>query len=177
MSPRDHFEPPRIEPISRRHKRDSFDSGQPSLDYYLKKQASQDVKRKVAVAYVALDASKHVTGYYTLSSFSIRLPELPAGIVKRLPKYPQIPATLLGRLAVDSSHQGTGLGEHLLMDALTRALRAASEIASYAVVVDAIDVRAIDFYQRYDFLRFPENGQRLFLPMSTIAKAFSQPAI
>ncbi len=177
MSKRDDFGSSFIEPISRRHKKDSFESGQPSLDYYLKKQASQDVKRKVAVTYAAIDGRKHVIGYYTLSSFSIRLPELPAATIKRLPKYPQIPATLLGRLAVDESHQGTGLGEHLLMDALARALRAASEIASYAVVVDAVDGRAIDFYERYNFVQFPDNGQRLFLPMSIIAKAFSDPAI
>ena len=173
MSKRDDFESPSIEPISRRHKKDSFESSQPSLDYYLKKQANQDVKRKVAVTYVAIDGRRCVIGYYTLSSFSIRLPELPAAAIKRLPKYPQVPATLLGRLAVDESHQGIGLGEHLLMDALARALRAASQIASYAVIVDAIDSNAVSFYRRYDFAPFPENGQRLFLPMSTIARAFS----
>lgn len=177
MSKYDDFEPPRVEPINRQHIRDYFQSGQPSLDYYLKKQATQDVKRKITVTYVAIDGVERVTGYYTLSSFSIRLPELPVASVNRLPRYPQIPATLLGRLAVDESHQGTGLGEYLLMDALARALRAANEIASYAVVVDAADARAIDFYQRYDFVRFPDNGRRLFLPMSTIAKAFSHPTV
>ena len=162
-----------VEPIGGHHVRDGFHSGQDPLDHYLKHQSTQDVRRKVAASFVAVDTGSRVVGYYTLSSFSIRLPELPTERARRLPRYPRIPATLLGRLAVDKSRQGTGLGEHLLMDALARSLRATSDIASYAVVVDAIDERAIAFYRRYDFTPFPDQRNRLFLPMTTIAKAFS----
>ena len=173
MPPRTSVEPAAVEPIGGHHVRDEFHSGQHPLDHYLKHQATQDVRRKAAASFVTVDAGNRVLGYYTLSSFSILLPELPADKAKRLPKYPRIPATLLGRLAVDKSRQGTGLGEHLLMDALARSLRASSEVASYAVVVDAIDERAIRFYRRYDFTPFPDKRNRLFLPMTTIAKAFS----
>ena len=172
MPPPDDVKSLRIEPIARSHQRDAFCSGQDSLDHYLKKQATQDAKRKVAAPYVAVDSDNRVVAYYTLSAFSIRLPELPVEITKRLPRYPQVPATLLGRLAVDQSRQGTGLGDFLLMDALARSLRAAADIASHAVVVDAIDERAVRFYRRYDFIPFPDNPRRLFLTMATIAKAF-----
>lgn len=173
MPPRTSIETAVVEPIARRHVRGEFRSGQDPLDHYLKHQANQDVRRKVAASFVTVDTRNRIVGYYTLSSFSILLPALPANKAKRLPRYPRIPATLLGRLAVDESRQGTGLGEYLLMDALARSLRAASDVASYAIVVDAIDERAIAFYRRYDFTPFPDKRNRLFLPMTTIAKVFS----
>lgn len=108
-------------------------------------------------------------GFYTLSALSIRLQELPADIAKRLPKYPAVPATLLGRLAVDEGARGRRYGELLLMDALARSLRASRTVASAAVVVDAKDDDARRFYERYDFLSLPDSPQRLFLPMRTIA--------
>ena len=84
-----------------------------------------------------------------------------------------MPATLLGRLAVDSRYQGKGDGEVLIIDALGRALQATSEVASYAVVVDAINERARSFYEQYEFCGFPDQKLRLFLPMKTIADLFS----
>jgi GNAT superfamily N-acetyltransferase len=117
--------------------------------------------------------TRAVVGYYTLSATSILLADLPDETARRLPKYPLVPATLLGRLAIDSRYHGRGYGELLIIDALRRALQAATEVASYAVVVDAIDERARSFYEQYEFCAFPDRRLRLFLPMKTIADLFS----
>ncbi len=108
----------------------------------------------------------------TLSATSILLTDLPDKTARKLPKYPQVPATLLGRLAIDSRFQGKGYDELMLMDALRRALQAASEVASFAVVVDAIDEHAQTFYAHYEFRPFSGRTLRLFLPMKTIADLF-----
>ena len=116
-----------------------------------------------------------VTRKYTLSATSILLADLPDETARKLPKYPHVPATLLGRLAIDSRCQGRGYGELMLLDALrrARALLATSSVASYAVVVDAINERARSFYEHYEFCSFPDRKLRLFLPMKTIADTFS----
>ena len=161
-----------IEPLSRQHRRNNFDCGIDALDRYLKKQANQDIRRRIAASFVAVTGKNVIVGYYTLSAFSINLPELPAD-QKKLPRYPNVPATLLGGLAVDRSHRGRMLGEFLLMDALTRSLRTTSEVASYAVVVDAKDDDALAFYRRYGFIPLTDYSNRLFLPMKTIAELFA----
>lgn len=91
-------------------------------------------------------------------------------VIRKLPRYPTVPTTLLGRLAIDHRYKGKGAGRHLLMDALRRSMR--SEIASFAVVVDAKDEGARDFYRRDGFMPFQETPMRLFLPMATIRKVF-----
>ena len=161
-----------VEPLAKRHKRADFSCGIDPLDRYLKTQASQDAKRRVAAPFAAVTSDNTVIGYYTLSAFSIELAALPAAQAKKLPKYPIVPATLLGRLAVDQSQHGRGVGELILMDALSRSYTNTPEIASYAVVVDAKNDAAIAFYQRYDFIQFPDRPNRLFLPMNVIAKLF-----
>ena len=113
-----------------------------------------------------------ILGYYTLSSYGIDVGELPADVAKRLPRYPLIPATLLGRLAVDRRRQGQGIGEFLLLDALHRSLVQSAEIAAAAVVVDAIDAGAAKFYQHFGFVAFPSMAGRLFLPMKAAADLF-----
>jgi ribosomal protein S18 acetylase RimI-like enzyme len=117
---------------------------------------------------VADDAS--IAGYYTLSATSMALTDLPAPLAKKLPRYPAVPATLMGRLAVDSRRRRRGLGEVLLLDALSRILR--SEIASYAFVVDAKDDAAQAFYHRYSFVRLVSAGRRMFLPLAQAAALF-----
>ncbi len=160
-----------FEPLAKHHDRNAFSCGDKFLDRYLKKTASQDARRRITAPFVVVSKTdpQTVLGYYTLSSFGIVLGDLPANIAKKLPAYPVVPATLLGRLAVDQSHHGQGLGGILLIDALRRAFAQSSQIAAYAVVVDAIDQKAISFYKNYGFLPFPENPKRLFLPMKTIA--------
>ena len=161
-----------IEPLAgRRHPRATFSCGRPELDDYLKDRASRDVERNAAAVFVALPtASTDVAGYYSLSALSVPLSDLPATAAKKLPRYPNVPATLLGRLAVDRRYQRQGLGVFLLLDALARALRATSDVGSVAVVVDAIDEPARAFYERCEFIPLPDQRRRLFLPMKSIAK-------
>lgn len=164
-----------IEPLDAQHNRSDFECGVEPLNRYLKQQASQDMRRRIAALFVLVNQDiDSIAGYYTLAATAIRLAELPTEITKKLPKYPLVPATLLGRLAVDQRYQGQGIGSFLLMDALRRSFN--SEIASMAVVVDAKDDKARDFYEHHQFIRFSEESQRLYLPMTTIAKLFGSSA-
>lgn len=164
--------PFRIEPLSDRHDRTPFTSGVEPLDRYLKRQASQDVRRRVAACFVLVAGEDPaLIGYYTLAASSIALIDLSEKLAKRLPRYPNVPATLMGRLAVDERCRGRRLGELLLLDAFRRALE--SEIASCAFIVDAKDETAARFYGRYRFLPLVQGGRRLFLPMAEIANLFA----
>lgn len=161
-----------IEPLGPHHDRAGFSCGVEALDNYLKKQARQDVKKRVAAVFVLTPDGKTVGGYYSLSQFSVDLGMLPQDIAKRLPRYPVMPATLIGRLAVNTAFRGQGLGELLLLDALHRSLTLSQQIASAAVIVDAKDERAMSFYRKYGFLELPSIASRLFLPMATVEQLF-----
>jgi len=124
----------------------------------------------LAAPFVLVLPDGTVAGYYTLSSISVRLEDLPEQTARKLPRYPLVPATLLGRLAVDRGQQGKGYGRFLLADALYRAAR--SEIASFAVIVDAKDDSACRFYERESFLPFPDQPSKLFRPMADIKRLF-----
>lgn len=156
------------------HNRSDFDSGSEPLDRYIRERAASDTRKRVSVCYVLVadDDPSQILGYYTLSNSSVELTDLPSAVSKRLPKYPTVPATLLGRLAVDSHQRGQRFGEHLLVDALGRALETADSIGSALVIVDAKDESAVKFYERYEFIPLGGEGQRLFLPMGTVAKLF-----
>ncbi len=164
-------EPPFVvEPLDRGHDRAAFSCGEPALDSYLRRQASQDVRRRVAQIFVALgDAPGQIAGYYSLSAASFEKEELPTELARRLPYYP-VPAVVLGRLAVDLAWRGRGLGEALLIDAARRVLRASAALAVYAIVVDAKNDRARTFYERYGFRAFASLPNRLFLPLETFEK-------
>ncbi|MGM5030062.1 GNAT family N-acetyltransferase [Tardiphaga sp. 862_B3_N4_1] len=140
------------------------------LDRYFRAQAGQDARKNMAAPFVLVLPDGAIAGYYTLSSTAVNVGEWPAQTVRKLPRYPLIPATLLGRLAVDRHHQGNGYGRFLLADALFRAVR--SEIASFAVIVDAKDENARRFYERESFLPFPDQPMKLFRPMTDIAELF-----
>jgi GNAT superfamily N-acetyltransferase len=155
----------RIEPLSGVHDRSQFLSGSDALDRYLQEQASQDVKRRIATCFVAVSlTSQDVAGYYTLTATSVALNALSAEIIRKLPRYPVVPAVLLGRLAVNRPYQGRGLGGILLADALKRAARA--ELGVYAMVVDAKDEAARRFYEHYGFTLLPGEMRRLCLPIA-----------
>lgn len=124
----------------------------------------------MAAPFVLVLPDGTIAGYYTLSSTSVQLAELPESTLRKLPKYPRVPATLLGRLAVDWRLQGKGYGRFLLADALYRAAR--SEIASFALIVEAIDDSARRFYERESFLPFPEQPLKLFRAMADIKQLF-----
>ncbi|MEI9989452.1 MAG: GNAT family N-acetyltransferase [Rhizomicrobium sp.] len=160
----------RIEPLNEEHDRAAFHCGSEALDRYFRVQAGQDNRRRVASCFVLTVEDGKMAGFYTLSATSVLLAELPPVLAKKLPRYPLVPATLMGRLAVDGGFRGRGFGEALLFDAFARTLR--SEIASFAFVVDAKDDTAQAFYERYGFAALPSAGRRLFKPMAEIAALF-----
>jgi GNAT superfamily N-acetyltransferase len=163
-----------IEPLEKRHERAAFRCGNQELDLYFQRQVNQDKKRNLAVPYVALDLKKSaIIGYYTLSMSGINLEILPQATAKKLPRYPIVGVTLIGRLAVAQNYQGYGWGKMLLMDALYKSLEVSFKTASFAVVVDAIDEQAVEFYQRFDFQPFPDQPRKLFRTMKNIAQTFA----
>lgn len=161
---------PRVEALGAHHDRSAFASGAEALDRYFRTQAGQEARKKVAAPFVLVMTDGSIAGFYTLSATAVRLPELPDATTRKLPRYPLIPATLLGRLAVDRRHQGKGYGRFLLADALYRAVR--SEIASFAVIVDAKDEAAKRFYERESFQPFPDQPLKLFRAMADIEMLF-----
>jgi len=164
--------PFRLEPLADTHDRSPFACGQEVLDRYLKTQATQDIRRRVATCFVAIGAaSGQVAGYYTIASASIPTPDLPPEITKRLPRYPSIPAVRIGRLAVDLKFHGRGLGAALLSDALRRVLTAPPAV--FALVVDAKDDQSVAFYRHHGFLPLASTGRTLFLPIASAGKLLS----
>lgn len=163
-----------VELLGEPHDRAGFSCDVEALDRYLRQQASQDERRRVARVYVLQHrTSGEVAGYYTLANSAMQLAELPLARAHRLPRYPQVPATLLGRLAVALRHRKRGLGEFLLFDAMHRSLESSRATASFALVVDATDDSARGFYLRYGFEPIPSSPMRLFLPMQDIERDFS----
>jgi ribosomal protein S18 acetylase RimI-like enzyme len=158
------------ERLTEHHDRKAFNSGVAELDEYLRERAGQDMRRRVAAVFVMVpdDAPTRIAGYYSLSSASIALDELPDEIVKKLPRYPVVPAVLIGTLARDAGFPG--VGKLLLLDALARSLRHTDEVASAVVLVDAKNERARDFYWRYGFTELTGIPHRMFLPMKTVEK-------
>ena len=161
----------RVEPLGDQHDRTAFSCGVEALDRYFRAQAGQDSRRRIASCFVLVAPDASVAGYYTLSAAGVALADLPADIARKLPRYPLLPAALMGRLAVDHRQRGQRLGELLLFDAFSRALR--SELAAYAFLVDAKDDAAQAFYEKYRFLPLPGPGRRLFLPLAEIARLFT----
>lgn len=165
-----------VERLHDSHCRAPFNCGVPELNRYLHQQAGQDSRRNVAVVYLLIHrASGVVAGYYTLANTAILATELPTDRLKKLPRYPLIPATLLGRLALDIAHRGLGLGEFLLLDVIFRSLELSRNSVSFAIVVDAKDERAAAFYRRYDFEPFLKTPGRLFLTMTDADRIFKMP--
>jgi len=159
--------------LTSEYKKEAFYCGKDLLDNYIHNQASQDLKRKLAVCFVLPEKDNSLKGYYTLSNASIPQDQLPDTIKKIMPKgYLNLPTTLLGRLAVDLKHQRNGIGELLLVDALKRSFDVSAEnIGSMAVIVDPIDDDAVRFYKKYGFILLPGNG-KMFIPMKTIKELF-----
>jgi ribosomal protein S18 acetylase RimI-like enzyme len=162
----------RIALLGSKHDRAAFSCGVDFLDVYLRKQASQDFKKHAAVPFVLTPDGRTIAGYYTLSQYAVQLDHVPPEVAKKLPRYPVVPTTLIGRLAVSTAFRGQGHGETLLMDALHRILQHSREVASAGVIVDAKNAAAVSFYKKYGFLELPDVERRLFLPMGTIEELF-----
>jgi GNAT superfamily N-acetyltransferase len=173
-----------IEPLGSTHDRAAFSCGEQALDDYIRQQASQDVKRGVSRVFVAVEAAATtgspasttlgIAGYYTLSSTSFGRADLSPALAKKLPHYP-VPAAILGRLAVDQKHRGQKLGTFLLFDAFDKVVQVNRSIAIYALIVDAKNGNAAAWYQKYGFQPFFTTPLRLFVPVTTLAKARSAP--
>ncbi len=160
-------------PLTTSCSKKNFNCGKELPDHYIHTQAKQDVRRKLSACFILVDEGNTVKGYYTLSSTAISKELLPENIKRKLPpSYNDLPATLLGCLAIDNLYKGQGLGESLLLDALKRSYDTSiNSIGSMAVIVDPIDEEAITFYKKYDFLLLPDSG-KMFLPMETITLLF-----
>jgi GNAT superfamily N-acetyltransferase len=166
--------PLRIEILGARHDRSSFSCGNDDLDRYFRAVAGQDTRRRLSAVFVLTDeVNSVVAGFYTLSACRVEPTSLPPKLARQLPRR-QLPATLIGRLAVDLRYRGQGLGGFLLIDALVRATRGSQEIGAMAIVVDAKDDSARSFYERYGCQRFRDNEYRLFIPMSDAERTVSR---
>ena len=162
--------PCRVEALAPSHDRTGFRSGVEPLDRYFATQVTQDIRRRVSACFVAVEqASGAVAGYYTIAASSIPLPDLAPESAKKLPRYPLVPAVRIGRLAVAAGQRGKGLGAGLIVDAISRALRA--EIAAFAIVVDAKDEAAQAFYKHHGFIAFTGSPMTLYLPLAQAARA------
>ncbi len=152
-----------VEPLAPGHDRTEFTCGVDALDRYFRSQAGQDVRRRTTACFVAREiATGTIAGFYTLAAGGILLAEMPAPLARRLPRYPSVPVARLGRLAVALAYHGRKLGGALLWDAVDRATR--SEIAVYALVVDAEDEQAESFYRHHGFVAFGGTPGKLILP-------------
>ena len=161
-----------VEPLGPHHDRAAFSCGNLSLDDFIKTKARREGELGYCAVFILADETSPATiaGYYTLSSQSIALEGIPPDQRKKLPRYPFVPAILIGRLARDLQFRGQGAGELLIIDALKRARNISTQLGSYAVIVDAIDDNAVVFYSKYSFLRLSEHTNRLFLPMAMVKK-------
>lgn len=169
-APRDAW---RIERLRGGHDRSAFRCGATSLDDFLRKLAAQYEKKHMGRTYVALDKDGDgdgdgVRGYYTLSAGAVAFANVPPPVGGTLPRHP-VPVVHLGRLAVDSTVQGHGLGETLLMDALTRSARAAEDLGVFAIEVFAVNEAARSFYLKYGFEPLIDDVYHLYLPMRIVS--------
>jgi GNAT superfamily N-acetyltransferase len=162
-----------FEKLRRQFDRDGFDCGVDSLNDFLKRYALQNLKKNLGVTIVAVGEENRskILGYYTVSMAQVSFKELPEELSGGIPRYP-VPAMRIGRLAVDRSAQGMGLGGELLRDALFRALDLSLEVGTCVVLVDAIDAQAKRFYEKYGFIPLIDMPLSLVLPVKTISEAW-----
>jgi GNAT superfamily N-acetyltransferase len=160
--------PFRVEVLGPGHARDGFSCGVTVLDHYLARQATQDIRRRISACYVAVEVSSgKIAGYYTLAAGGVPLTDLPQALSKKLPRYPSVPVARIGRLAVDQAFHGKKLGGALLADAAVRASR--SEVAVFALVVDAKDNTAEAFYRHHGFEAFGTQAKQMIASLKHFA--------
>lgn len=161
-----------IEALAKSHQRKTFSCGNKRIDRYFREVAAQDVKRRYATCFVARELETGQTaGFYTLSSSNVPLTAVPEPLAKRLPRYPTVPAVLIGWLGRDQSYAGLGLGEALLFDAVKTVAEA--PIGAHAVFADAIDAKAAAFYAAFGFMPLTERPNTLYLPVATAQRLLS----
>ncbi len=161
-----------IDKLSREHRLNEFDCGNPTLNQWLEKYAWGNQQADSAKTYLALEGER-VAGYYALTTGSVHKHESPERVAKGLANHP-IGIVLLARLAVDRSQQGKGLGKALLFDALSRIEEAADIVAVRAVMVHAINDAARHFYQHFGFEESPTDAYQLLLLLKDLRKAMAR---
>jgi len=162
----------RVEPLGE-HERSLFRCGEDALDRYFQTQVTQDVRRRIANCFVAVDVvTSQIAANYTISAASIPLVDLPADEIRRLPRYPTVPAVRIGRLAVDKRFQGRGWVRRCWADAAARAMKA--DAAAFTLLVDAKNDRAVEFYRRSGFRTLASQPRTLFLPLATARRVLLQ---
>lgn len=162
-----------IEPLEKRHRRTDFSCGNGQIDTYFREVVSQDVKRQYATCFVAREIeTDRVAGFYTLSSSNVPLNEIPEPLAKKLPRYPSVPAVLIGWLGRHSDYAGQELGEALLFDAIKTV--ATSPIGAHAIFADAIDDKAASFYAAFGFVPLVDRPRTLYLPVATAQRLLSE---
>jgi len=150
------------------HRRDEFACESPALTGFLRTRARKEARSRTSACFVLVPEADpgQIAGYYTLSATSIKLENLPVELTRKLPRYPRLPATLLGRLARALAFKGQGIGDLLMVDALKRSYENSSVIGSVAVVVDPKDEPAAQFYGTFGFQ--PLDEHKMFLPMKAV---------
>lgn len=153
----------RPEPLRGKHGTEGFDCGEPALDDWLRKHARQAEAGGSARVYVTTDDGSRVVGYYALSAAHVHPDDATERLMKGQARGRAVPVVLVGRLAVDRRHQGSGLGRSLLQDIVVKSVRASSIIGARAIVVDALSDQVASFYERFGFERSPSDPRHLIL--------------
>lgn len=153
-------------PISPDDRLDRFDCGKPALNDFLRRRALKN-EGKASRTYGVCSAAGEVVAFYTLAAGAVELEEVPGSLRRNMPN--PLPIMVLGRMAVDLSHAGRGLGKGMMREAMQRVLEASRNVGARALVVHAIDDEAVTFYTPFGFHAFPTGNRTLFLPVETIA--------
>lgn len=161
----------RIEPLRADHGTEGFSCGNAALDDWFRRTARQHLRKGISRTYVAIDdETGHLLGFYSLTVGEAESGTFPAAAAKGLPR--KLPIALLGRLAVSSSMQGRGIGGMLLVDALQRIVGVATQVGIAAILVDAKDRKAAEFYRHHGFEKLPDAPNKLVLLVRTAARLF-----
>ena len=161
-----------IEALTKAHQRKTFSCGNERIDSYFREAVTQDIKRRYATCFVARDLeTDQIAGFYTLSSSNVPLTTVPEPLASRLPRYPTVPAVLIGWLGQDQSYAGLGLGEALLFDAIKTVAEA--PIGAHAIFADAINGKAAAFYAAFGFTALTDRPNTLYLPVATTQRPLS----
>jgi predicted GNAT family N-acyltransferase len=160
-----------IEPLNvARHRREEFNCESPELTEFLHKRARKEMEARTSACFVLIapNAPGRIVGYYTLSQTSVTFQKLPEALIKKLPRYAELGATLIGRLARDIQWRGKDIGRLLLVDALRRSVRLSNEAGAVVVITDPKDQKARIFYETYGFKALDE--RRMFIPMRELVE-------
>lgn len=157
-----------LAPYSREYDREVFDCGVDELNGFLKLQASQHQKKKLCSITLLINEKKQVMGFYSISPFALQLSELPTKLAKKFPRDLLLPCWLIGKLALDESCKGLGMGAILLADALTKIQELSYRGGGYCAVVDAKSESVKPFYEHFGFRSIIDDGLRLYIPLNTL---------